>query len=111
MLKKAYYILIAFLLNARLVFATPEPDYNVDKWTNSNDKLGGAIWFVGQGAKVVGVFALVFGFYQFGMSFSSDDPGNRNKALLFLACGLILFWTPDILTLFMRWNIIDPTKW
>ena len=93
-------------MSASLVFAAiPAPD-------NSGEvKLTGAISWIGQGARVVGVIALVFGFWQLGLSFANDEPGERNKALLFLGCGLILFWAPDILLLFMRWNIIDPTKW
>jgi len=101
-MKKIYFIIIAFLLNVRVAMAAP--DYDVDKWTNNDDKLGGAVWWIGQGAKAAGVVAIIFGAWQLGMSFSSDEPGNRNKALLFLACGLILFWAPGILTLFLKLN-------
>ena len=109
-MKKFYFIILAFLMNTPVQVALAT-NYNADSWTDNNDKLGGAIWWVGQGAKVAGIIAIIFGAWQLGMSFSSDEPGNRNKALFFLACGLILFWTPDILTLLMRWNIIDPSAW
>ena len=107
MLKKISIPIIILLTNLQIAFADPAPSAT----ETGSDKLDGAIWWVGQGAKVVGIIALIFGFWQLAMSFADDEPGNRNKALIFLACGLILFWTPNILVLLMHWNIIDPSKW
>ena len=102
MFKKISIFLTTFLMSASFALAADD---------SGQKKLDGVINWIGQGARVVGIIALVFGFWQLGLSFANDEPGERNKALLFLGCGLILFWAPDILLLFMRWNIIDPTKW
>ena len=112
-MKKIWIFFLAYLFNVRSALAAPA-DYDVDRWTDTTSqayKLHGAIWWVGQGAKYAGVIAIIFGAWQFGMSFSSDEPGNRNKALMFLACGVILFLTPAVLTLLMQWKIIDPGAW
>ena len=103
MLRRTYFFLIAFLLNVRPTLALlppspiPRPEAKIEE----------AISWIGMGAQAAGVVAIIFGGFQLGMSFSSDDPGNRNKALMFLACGLVLFMAPSIIMLFMGWKIIS----
>jgi len=107
-LKKIGIVFSIFILNASVTLAatsTPAPD------TSGEEKLTGVINWIGNGARVVGVIGLIMGFWQLGMSFANDEPGERNKALMFLVFGLILFWAPQILLLLLQWNIIDPTKW
>ena len=102
MFKKISVFLTTFMISASVVFAAD---------TSGEEKLTGVIKWIGSGAQVVGIIALVMGFWQLGLSFANDEPGERNKAFLFLGCGLILFWAPDIMLLFMRWHIIDPSAW
>ena len=102
MIKRIFLLVMPFLMKISIALATVP---------TGDEKVTGAIWWVGQGCRAAGVVAIIFGAWQLGMSFSTDEPGYRTKALYFLACGIVLFWAPGIMEMLMRWNIIDPTKW
>ena len=108
MFRKWYSKFILFagplLINARVALA--------DTYTGDpNDKVGGAIWWIGKGCQLAGAAAIIYGGFQLGMSFSNDEPGYRSKSVTFLVCGVVLFAAPAIMQLLMNWNIIDPSQW
>jgi len=106
-IKVAIFLALPFLMNIRLALA----DTYVGDPTDKYDKINGAIWWIGKGCQAAGAVSIIFGAWQLGMSFTNDDPGYRTKSLYFLACGVVLFWAPQIMQLLMNWNIIDPNTW
>jgi len=104
---KIILLMMPFLLSANAVFAVT---YNGDP-TNPDDKVNGAIWWVGIGCRAAGIISIVFGAFQLAMSFSNDEPGYRTKSIVFLVCGVILFTGPILMQALMNWQIIDPSTW
>lgn len=62
-------------------------------------RLGGLIVSV---IRAVGAIAALFGMFQLGMSFTSHDTSQRIQGGLFIAGGLFILFSPEIL------NFIAP---
>ena len=49
--------------------------------------------------RAIGIILLAFGIVQVGLSLKSHDPSQRANGFLTLACGIIITFTKEILTL------------